>query len=625
MAGRTTYYRFVRANDWGASIFANFWEGFREFEPIPDAEPKAGSFFLEGFLSLGGGWLMEKMGRLVLGTHLRRQRMRAGNPNSVRLTSNAVKLHFKDHGEELARQIETMLARKLPESDAAADAAGPVREGISAGTWQLLCPECGASAFTAGADLHCPTEGRRFEDENGILPLLGENRRRELAYFLETYRKLRRAEGWGGAEEYYRDLPFKDHSGRHRSIWRLRARSYTLAMQATESHFPELKKTDECDKRALRILELGAGNGWLSRRMAERGHFVLATDISLDEEDGLGALDRYGSNGHPWRARVTRARADMEALALEGAQFDLVVANGSIHYAEKLSRPVQRSLPPAAPWGPLSYPGQPYLRRRSGGSSDGENTGARVQETLRPRPRPGPSGFSRLRGVLGSARAHWLPSTMANTLRRGGAHAPKDLLLDDEPPYSGQVPGLHRREEVMAALVSICLLVLLLPFEPMSPLFEALGFELSFLEFSAAILFAVTASLLLLPRNGRLKTFDIPLMGLMGYAIAFLVVCLLSTYWAEPPRGLPFKATLRVAAGVTAFVLTAWALVRSSRSSRMSAASFLLASFAAAGLFTALVGLLEVVSLPSIEALLAPFREHNFEVGGTARMAATFP
>ena len=170
----------------------------------------------------------------------------------------------------------------------------------------------------------------------------------------------------------------------------------------------------------------------------------------------------------------------------------------------------------------------------------------------------------------------------------------------------------------MAALTSICLLVLLLPFEPMSPLFAILGFELSFLEFSAAILFAVTAGLLLFPRAGGLKIA----MPLMGFAVAFLVACLLSTYWAEPPRSLPLKATLRVAAGVAAFALTAWALVRSTR---MSAASLLLGSFAAAGLFTASVGLLEVVSLPSIEALLAPFREHNFEVGGTARIAATFP
>ena len=343
LAGRTTYYRFVRANDWGANVFANFWESFRELEPIPEEEPEAGSFLLEGLLSLGGGWLMEKMGRLVLGTHWHRQCARAGSPNSVRLTSNAIKLHFKDHGEELAGQIETMLARERPDSEPASQVEEPAREGNGKVTWQLLCPECGASAFTAGADLHCPVEGRRFEGENGILPLLREKRRRELTPFLQTYRKLRRAEGWGGAEEYYRDLPFKDHSGRHRSIWRLRARSYSLAMQTIESHFPEVKKADECDKRASRILELGAGNGWLSRRMAEKGHFVLATDISLDEEDGLGALDRYGSNGLPWRARVTRARADMEALALEGAQFDLVVANGSIHYAERLSRPVQEA------------------------------------------------------------------------------------------------------------------------------------------------------------------------------------------------------------------------------------------------------------------------------------------
>jgi len=89
---------------------------------------------------------------------------------------------------------------------------------------------------------------------------------------------------------------------------------------------------------SLKVLELGAGNGWFSWHMATRGHDVLATDISLDEDDGLLAMDRYGIH-----ERVTRARADMESLPLDDSQFDLVVANASVHYAESLPRVLKES------------------------------------------------------------------------------------------------------------------------------------------------------------------------------------------------------------------------------------------------------------------------------------------
>jgi SAM-dependent methyltransferase len=67
--------------------------------------------------------------------------------------------------------------------------------------------------------------------------------------------------------------------------------------------------------------------------MAQAGHYVLATDISLDEEDGLGAVSRYARPGVAHGDRLTRALAEMEDLPLEDAQFDLAVANGSLHYA----------------------------------------------------------------------------------------------------------------------------------------------------------------------------------------------------------------------------------------------------------------------------------------------------
>jgi SAM-dependent methyltransferase len=197
--------------------------------------------------------------------------------------------------------------------------------------FRYRCPECGSKAFSAGADLLCPAEGRRISGTRGVLPLMRAERIESKSPFLDGYRRIRRLEGWGGAPDYYRALPFPS-DGRHREVWKLRARSYRRALRALARRFPEMKRADEWDKLALRVLEIGAGNGWFSWRMAEAGHYVLATDISLDEEDGLGAVPRYARNAE----RLTRALAEMEDLPLEDAQFDVVAANGSLHYAARI-------------------------------------------------------------------------------------------------------------------------------------------------------------------------------------------------------------------------------------------------------------------------------------------------
>ncbi len=203
--------------------------------------------------------------------------------------------------------------------------------------WRFRCPECGSRAFSAGSDVLCPAEGKRFTGTDGVLPLLRADRIESLTPFLVAYRRVRRIEGWGGAADYYRGLPFAS-DGRHHAVWRIRSRSYRAALRAIVRQFPEVKRADEWDRLALRILEVGAGNGWFSWRMAQAGHYVLATDVSLDEEDGLGAVSRYARPAAPLGERLTCARAEMEELPLEDAQFDLVVANGSLHYARNVPR-----------------------------------------------------------------------------------------------------------------------------------------------------------------------------------------------------------------------------------------------------------------------------------------------
>jgi SAM-dependent methyltransferase len=140
-------------------------------------------------------------------------------------------------------------------------------------------------------------------------------RRATVREFVEGYRRLRLAEGFASADpEFARQLPFRDTTGRNRGIWRIRAAHYGLIRGA-------LKLLP----RSERVLDLGAGNGWLSRRLAEE-HLVTAVDVDATEV-GLKAIDD---------ARVRRLRAELEALPIADGTFDVVIAAAALHYAGDL-------------------------------------------------------------------------------------------------------------------------------------------------------------------------------------------------------------------------------------------------------------------------------------------------
>ncbi len=161
----------------------------------------------------------------------------------------------------------------------------------------------------------------------------------------------------------------------------------------------------------------------------------------------------------------------------------------------------------------------------------------------------------------------------------------------------------------MRALFAIALLVLVLPFEPMEPLVAVLGFKMSHLEVVAFVLLALSASGLHARRLG---------FPLAVPALALLLAVFVSAAFAEGSLLLPLKFSLRMTAGLVAFVLTSFALAAAPRF------DLLCFAFAAAGTTTAAIALLEAGAVPAIEGFVAPFREHSFEVGGQYRVAATF-
>jgi hypothetical protein len=106
--------------------------------------------------------------------------------------------------------------------------------------------------------------------------------------FLEDYRTVRSAEGRGSRESgYYCALPYRDLSGRNSAQWMIRGKSY---------RYFERKVLSEIERnvgRQLDVLDLGAGNCWMSYRLSLRKHKPVALDIFTDALDGLTAARHY--------------------------------------------------------------------------------------------------------------------------------------------------------------------------------------------------------------------------------------------------------------------------------------------------------------------------------------------
>jgi len=147
--------------------------------------------------------------------------------------------------------------------------------------------------------------------------------------FLEEYRTIRMAEARGSADPaYYRALPYRDLSGTSSAQWNIRGRSFRYF----EGNL--LSEMEQINNRALDVLDLGAGNCWMSYRLSLRKHRPVALDIFTDAMDGLGAARHYGR-------RFPLVEAEFDHLPFRAASFDLAVFNASIHYSTDYRRTLE--------------------------------------------------------------------------------------------------------------------------------------------------------------------------------------------------------------------------------------------------------------------------------------------
>src|ERR1041385_399375 len=177
--------------------------------------------------------------------------------------------------------------------------------------------------------------------------------------FLEDYSRIRQAEGRGSDDPaYYLALPYRDLSGRLASQWSIRGRTYRYF----ERHI--LPRMEGETRRPLDLLDLGAGTGWMSYRLALRGHRPVAVDILTDPRDGLGASAHF-------LARLARGfpciDSDFDRLPFPDARYDAALYNASLHYSADYSKTLAEARRCLRPGGRILVFDSPVYRLREHG------------------------------------------------------------------------------------------------------------------------------------------------------------------------------------------------------------------------------------------------------------------
>lgn len=202
-------------------------------------------------------------------------------------------------------------------------------------SFRWACPLCRSPLQASGpSEMHCPQLCATYNRVDGIWRLLAPDKAVRYERFVQNYDTVRHGEKWGAnSGDYYRALPYEDLSGRHSGVWRVRAVSFDALLDHVVAPMAQERM------RPLRILDAGAGNGWISYRLSLAGHALLAIDLRLDDVDGLGAYSRYGEAG-----RFSTAQATFEQIPLLDDQLDLVIFGGSIHYATSFKETLRETL-----------------------------------------------------------------------------------------------------------------------------------------------------------------------------------------------------------------------------------------------------------------------------------------
>jgi SAM-dependent methyltransferase len=174
-----------------------------------------------------------------------------------------------------------------------------------------------------------------------------------LERFRSDYGAHRAAEGRGHEGADLLSLPYLA-SGPLARQWGVRARTFDAF----------LRTVVRPAGRPLDILDLGAGNGWLSHRLAAEGHRCTAIDIRDDSVDGLGAAGAFLD-----QADFHCVVAAFEEVPLPDQSADLAVFNAALHYATDLGATLAEATRLVRRAGTIAILDSPFYGREADGAA----------------------------------------------------------------------------------------------------------------------------------------------------------------------------------------------------------------------------------------------------------------
>lgn len=231
----------------------------------------------------------------------------------------------------------------------------------------LRCPECSTSIGPVSdrddaypsASIECDACGLVVEKANGVWRMLSHRQRNVFGQFKRDYEEIRQSEGRGSRHAaFYLALPFADLTGNFTGQWKIRARSHRYFERTL------LPSLEERYGDSFRALDIGAGNGWLSYRLALHGHRPVAVDLCTNSWDGLEAASHYATVLPEF---FTRVEAEMNHLPFDDAQFDVAIYNASFHYSTDYKRTIREALRCLRPGGTILIIDSPTYRYAQSG------------------------------------------------------------------------------------------------------------------------------------------------------------------------------------------------------------------------------------------------------------------
>lgn len=202
--------------------------------------------------------------------------------------------------------------------------------------WRTVCPRCRSpglafSDFTA----QCAGCGYLVRMVDGIWHFVIDERLQSFHRFLDTYTRVRVAEGRASYDvPTLQSLPLCPSGHPLSGQWSIRAKSFMRLLRLLRQ---QLRRND-------RVLDLGAGTGWLSHQLDAAGYRPCAIDLSVDAADGLGASRHFAG-------RWPRLQAEFDDLPLADSQGHCAIFNASFHYCTDQQRAIGEALRVLVPGG----------------------------------------------------------------------------------------------------------------------------------------------------------------------------------------------------------------------------------------------------------------------------------